>query len=113
MQLRIFVGYPSIHWMSIGCPQVGLGYLTDIQHPQFADLDMELISKSADMPQPTGRHRGWVKTLGRRNAKPTANRAVVEEYIQHQQRTPPIENEAGEIPGMEVQRKRQAIVRAD
>jgi hypothetical protein len=53
MQVRIFVGYPSIHWVSIGCPQVGLGYLTDIQHPQFADLDMELISKSADMPQPS------------------------------------------------------------
>ena len=55
MQVRIFVGYPSIHWISIGCPQVGLGYLTDIQHPQFADLDMELISKSADMPQPSAR----------------------------------------------------------
>ncbi|OKP06458.1 hypothetical protein PENSUB_6448 [Penicillium subrubescens] len=58
-----------------------------------------------------------VKTLGRRNAKPTANREVVEEYIQHvdtsRQRTPPIENEAGEIPGMEVQRKRQANVRAN
>ena len=36
-----------------------------------------------------------VKTLGRRNAKATANREVVDEYIQHQQRTPPIENEAG------------------
>jgi hypothetical protein len=54
-----------------------------------------------------------VKTLGRRNAKPTADREVVEEYIQHHQRTPPIENEAGEIPEMEVQRKRQANVRAN
>jgi hypothetical protein len=53
-----------------------------------------------------------VKTLGRRNAKPTANREVVDEYIQYQ-RTPPIENEAGEIPGMEMQRKQQANVRAN
>jgi hypothetical protein len=53
-----------------------------------------------------------VKTLGRRNDKPAANREVVEEYIQHQQRTPPIENGAGEIPGMEMQRKQQANVRA-
>jgi Fe2+ or Zn2+ uptake regulation protein len=45
-----------------------------------------------------------VKTLGRRNAKPTANREVVEEYIQHH-RTPPTENEAGKIPGMEMRRK--------
>jgi hypothetical protein len=50
--------------------------------------------------------------LGRGNAKTTANREMVEEYIQHQQQTPPIENEAGEIPGMEVQRKRLANVRA-
>jgi hypothetical protein len=35
-----------------------------------------------------------VKTLGRRNAKPTAYREVEEDYIQ-QPRTPPIENEAG------------------
>jgi hypothetical protein len=58
-----------------------------------------------------------VKTLGRRNAKTTAYREVVEEYMQlvdtSRQRTPPIENEAGEIPGMEVQRKRQANVRAN
>jgi hypothetical protein len=52
-----------------------------------------------------------VKTLGRRNDKPTANREVEEEYIQHY-RTPRIENEAGEIPGMEMQRKQQANVRA-
>lgn len=66
MQLRIFVGYLTIHWISIGCPQVGLGYLTDIQHPHFADLDMELISKSADMPQPRSQ-RGcainWLPTF--------------------------------------------------
>jgi hypothetical protein len=54
-----------------------------------------------------------VKTLGRRNDKPAANREVEEEYIQHQQRTLPIENEAGEIPGMEMQRKQQANVRAN
>jgi hypothetical protein len=53
------------------------------------------------------------KTLGRRNAKPTAYREVVDEYIQHQQRTPLIEDEAGEIPRMEMQRKRQANVRAN
>jgi hypothetical protein len=53
-----------------------------------------------------------VKTLGRRNAKTTANREVEEDYIQ-QPRTLLIENEAGEIPGMEVQRKRQANVRAN
>ncbi|OKP01268.1 hypothetical protein PENSUB_7258, partial [Penicillium subrubescens] len=54
-----------------------------------------------------------VKTLGRRNAKTTADREVVEEYIQHQQRTPPIENEAGEIPGMEILGRQQANVRAN
>jgi hypothetical protein len=53
-----------------------------------------------------------VKTLGRRNAKTTANREVEEDYIQ-QPRTPPIENEAGEIPGMEIQGRQQANVRAD
>ncbi|OKO97887.1 hypothetical protein PENSUB_9813 [Penicillium subrubescens] len=58
-----------------------------------------------------------VKTLGRRNAKPTANREVEEDYIQ-QPRTPPIENEAGGcgyqrgIAGMGVQRKQQANPRA-
>jgi hypothetical protein len=58
-----------------------------------------------------------VKTLGRRNAKPTANREVEEDYIQ-QPRSPPIENEAGGcghqrgIAGMGVQRKQQANVRA-
>jgi hypothetical protein len=36
MQLRLFVGYPSIHWMSIGYPQVGLGYGTDIQVGGYA-----------------------------------------------------------------------------
>ena len=36
----------------------------------------------------------------------------MEEYIQHH-RTTPIENEAGEIPGMGVQRKRQANMRAN
>jgi hypothetical protein len=54
-----------------------------------------------------------VKTLGRRNAKTTADREVVEEYIQHHKRTPPIENEAGEIPGMEIQGRQQANVRAN
>jgi hypothetical protein len=37
-----------------------------------------------------------VKTLGIRNAKPTADREIVDEYIK-QQRTPPIENEAGMV----------------
>jgi hypothetical protein len=61
-----------------------------------------------------------VKKLGRRNAKPTAYREVVDEYVQHQQRTPPIENEAGGWCGcrrrkteMEMQRKQRANVRAD
>jgi hypothetical protein len=53
-----------------------------------------------------------VKTLGRRNAKPEAYREVLEDYNQHQ-RTPPIENEAGEIPGMEIQGRQQVNVRAN
>ncbi len=53
-----------------------------------------------------------MKTLGRRNNKPTANREVEKEYIQHY-RTPRIENEAREIPGIEMQRKQQVNVRAD
>jgi hypothetical protein len=60
--------------------------------------------------------------MGRRNAKPKADREVLEEYIQHvsRRRTPPIENEAGGWfgcrrgkAGMEMQREQQAIVRAD
>jgi hypothetical protein len=59
-----------------------------------------------------------VKTLGRRNARTTANREVEEDYIQ-QLRTQPIENQAGGcgsqrgIAEMEMQRNRQADIRAD
>ncbi|OKP06350.1 hypothetical protein PENSUB_6340 [Penicillium subrubescens] len=86
----------------------------------FNPLDSSGTSKSSQSPrraketirQDDLATAQGVKMLGRGNAKTTANREVVEEYIQHQQQTPPIENEAGEIPGMEVQRKRLANVRA-
>jgi hypothetical protein len=46
-----------------------------------------------------------VKTLGRRNAKPTATERSwkTTSNTSSRQRTPPIENGAGEIPGMEIQ----------
>ena len=48
MLVRIFVGYLTY--------TVGLGYRDDIQHPQFADLDVVTTSKSYDMPQPKKRY---------------------------------------------------------
>ena len=39
----------DIQWISA----VGLGCRDDIQHPQFADLDVVTTSKSYDMPQPS------------------------------------------------------------
>jgi hypothetical protein len=59
--------------------------------------------------------------MGIRNAKPTADREALDDYIQHvnRRRTPPIDTEAGgdgsrrRKAEIEVQRKQQANMRAN